>query len=58
MLVTQNIDDLHNKEIRQSRILSEAEDKYCELTDKNRAAFLPHIYEIHGNVHYMHCSDE
>lgn len=21
-------------------------------------AFTPHIYEIHGNVFYMHCSDE
>ena len=19
---------------------------------------MPHVYEIHGNVHYMHCSDE
>jgi NAD-dependent SIR2 family protein deacetylase len=21
-------------------------------------AFTPHVYEIHGNIYYMHCSDE
>ena len=57
-MVTQNIDDLHNREIRLSSILGRAEDENCFLTEQNREAFLPHIYEIHGNVHYMHCSDE
>ena len=58
MLVTQNIDDLHNREIRESSILSNTEDRHCNLTESNRVAFTPHIYEIHGNTHYMHCSDE
>ena len=33
-------------------------DKYFNKTEENEAAFMPHIYEIHGNVRYMHCSDE
>ena len=33
-------------------------DKYFDKTENNEAAFMPHIYEIHGNVRYMHCSDE
>lgn len=57
-LITQNIDDLHNREIKKSQILSAADDPHCVLTDSNRVAFTPHIYEIHGNVHYMHCSNE
>jgi NAD-dependent SIR2 family protein deacetylase len=54
MLVTQNIDNLH-----------------CELLDRattfgnfskagegtNKYAFTEDVYEIHGNVLYMHCSD-
>ncbi len=30
----------------------------CKLTQKNRVAFTKHVYEIHGNVLYMHCSDD
>lgn len=56
MLVTQNIDDLHNRTIRESPILSKAKDNYCVRNDDNRVAFTPHVYEIHGSVHYMHCS--
>ena len=58
MLVTQNIDDLHTREIRKSRILQQSEDPHCQVTDSNRTAFTPHIYEIHGNVYFMRCSDE
>ena len=58
ILVTQNIDDLHTSQIKASEILMNTADPYCELTDSNRVAFTPHIYEIHGNVYYMHCSDE
>lgn len=58
MLVTQNIDDLHNREIRESKVLQNNSDKYFVQSDATDAAFMPHIYEIHGNVRYMHCSDE
>ena len=57
-LITQNIDDLHNREIRKSNFLMKTPDKYFDKTENNEAAFMPHIYEIHGNVRYMHCSDE
>ena len=26
--------------------------------DEVPAAFTPHVYEVHGNSFYMHCSDE
>ena len=58
MLVTQNIDDLHTRLIKESRTLAQNQDSYCKLTENNRVAFTPHVYEIHGNVYYMHCSDE
>ena len=58
MLVTQNIDDLHTRLIKKSQIMQQNPDPFCNLTEGNQAAFTPHIYEIHGNVHYMHCSDE
>ena len=60
MLITQNIDDLHAREIKGSAVLSrQTQDPFCtNLTNQNRVAFTPHVYEIHGNVYYMHCSDE
>ena len=58
MLITQNIDDLHCREIRKSPILSKKKDPFYKPTKDNKAAFTPYCYEIHGNVHYMHCSDE
>ena len=58
ILITQNIDDLHCREIRKSPVLSKKKDALYMPTDENRAAFTPHCYEIHGNVHYMHCSEE
>ena len=33
-------------------------DKYFIKTEENQAAFTPHIYEIHGNIDSMHCSNE
>ena len=33
-------------------------DKLWVQNDDTDVAFLPHIYEIHGSVLYMHCSDE
>ena len=58
MLVTQNIDDLHTRLIKESPTLAQNRDSNCKLTESNRIAFTHHVYEIHGNVYYMHCSDE
>lgn len=58
ILITQNIDDLHCREIRESKILSKVKDPYRVVTDDTRQSFSPFVYEIHGNTHYMHCSDE
>ena len=58
MLVTQNIDNLHTREIKNSKVLMSTPDKNFVKTADNKAAFTPHIYEIHGNVLYMHCSSE
>ena len=33
-------------------------DPYCSRTQVDIVAFTPHVYEIHGNVNYMHCSNE
>ena len=54
MLITQNIDDLHNQELRKSNILN------SQMTEPGgpKSAFMPNIYEIHGNIGYMHCSNE
>ena len=54
MLVTQNIDDLHNQEIRNSKVLMEASVGQSPL----KFGFTPHIHEIHGNIFYMHSSKE
>ena len=58
MLVTQNIDDLQSRLIKQSELLSSSEDPLCKVTDQNREAFQPHIFEIHGNMNFMHSSEE
>ena len=58
MLVTQNIDDLHCREIRESPVMSNAQDPWYVDSEDTRVAFTPFVYEIHGNTHYMHCSDE
>ena len=33
-------------------------DRCYKQSKETELAFLPHVYEIHGNVRYMHCSDE
>jgi len=58
MLVTQNIDDLHTLVINQSQILNTFGDPRYNVPAEARIAFSPHVYEIHGNVKYMHCSNE
>ena len=58
MLITQNIDDLHNQEVRESTILQKTVDKYYTKSDNTDIAFTPHVYEIHGSVLYMHCEAE
>ena len=55
MLVTQNIDGLHNQEIRNSKVLMSTIDSRSPV---EKVGFTPHIYEIHGNVYYMHSSKE
>ena len=63
MLVTQNIDNLHEALVKQSAILQKPEHrdrhfrKNLPLGDMP-LAFTPHVYAIHGNVNFMHCSDE
>ena len=44
--------------VKNSAILSRKPDPRRRVNDENRHAFTPHVYEIHGNVYYMHCSDE
>jgi len=59
MLVTQNIDDYHGLLIKESKALHGVKDKNLEKYGKDvPLAFTPHLYEIHGNVFYMHCEDE
>ena len=39
--------------------MSEAGDAHPQFNDQNnREAFQPHIYETHGNMNFMHCSNE
>ena len=58
LLITQNIDDLHNRLVRQSKILMKTQDKYFVKTKNNEQAFTPHVYEVHGAVRYMHCVEQ
>ena len=58
MLITQNIDDLHSREIRGSPLLMNEIDKHYTSTENTDKAFVPHVHEIHGNMRYMHCSAE
>ena len=44
--------------MRISEVLESIDDKYQTESDKTVEAFTPHVYEVHGNVRYMHCSDE
>ena len=58
MLITQNFDDLQNRVIRESQVLAGARDPHCNLTANTEEAFMPHIYEINGNMRFMHCNNE
>ena len=58
LLATQNIDDLHCREARLVKnSVDEIEGKKKREPLEN-VAFTPLVYEIHGNVNYMHCSEE
>ena len=57
-LGTQNIDNLHTELIKGSDILMSSRDEYFDYEADNAQTFTPHCYDIHGNVLYMHCSDE
>ena len=59
MLVTQNTDGIHPHLIKNSEILSKKKDKFFNVEEKGcESAFTPYVYEIHGNVRYMHCNNE
>ena len=58
MLITENLDDLHNQEVKSSPVLMKEEDTRFVRNAHTDAAFVPHVYEIHGNLKYMHCSAE
>lgn len=54
MLVTQNIDNYHCIEINKSKVLNSGKQS---KEGSNTFAFTDHVYEIHGNLKYMHCED-
>ena len=58
MLITENLDDLHSHEVRSSPLLIKEDDKRMVRNEHIDKAFVPHVYEIHGNMKYMHCSAE
>ena len=62
MLVTQNIDDYHCMEIKNSKVLPSFTIKDVEGDKKSpivkNTAFTPFVYEVHGIVKFMHCSVE
>jgi len=39
-------------------VLKTADKSFKNVPLTNNGAFTPHVYEIHGNVLYMHCSNE
>ena len=55
-LITQNIDDYDAQLIKASKILTTVPEEKKEGTATY--AFTPYLLEMHGNVRYMHCSDE
>ena len=50
MLITENTDDLHNQEVKNSPLLMKEEDKHFVKNKQTEKAFTPHVYEIHGNL--------
>lgn len=55
MLVTQNIDDLHNQAMMKFPKLK-AKFPTPKEGSADYAHAKPMAYEIHGNVKYMHCN--
>ena len=55
-MITQNIDDYDAQLVKESKVLTPAKVVHEEGTPT--FAFTPFIYEMHGNVKYMHCSEE
>ncbi|CDW75458.1 silent information regulator protein sir2 [Stylonychia lemnae] len=55
-LVTQNIDNYHPQLIQQSKILMKNQEE--KKQGESNYAFTPFVYEIHGNVKYMHCFND
>ena len=55
-MITQNIDDYDAQLIRKSKIL--VPEKIKDDEGSETYAFTPYLIEMHGNVKYMHCSNE
>jgi len=55
-LVTQNIDDYDAQLIKSSKILTP--EPFAKREGTEDFAFTSYVIEMHGNVKYMHCSDE
>jgi NAD-dependent SIR2 family protein deacetylase len=55
-LVTQNIDNYDAQLIKASKVLSKSIKP--EQAGTSIYGFTPYVLEMHGNVRYMHCSDE
>jgi len=53
-LITQNIDDLHSRLIKQSKVLNVANKQEGE----EGFGFTPNVFEIHGNLNYVRCFKE
>jgi len=53
-LITQNIDGIHSKLIRESKVLKY---EYPGEGSPN-FGFTPYIIELHGNVNYMRCNED
>ena len=59
MLINQTTDGILTRLIKKSKILTQIPDKQIslQLANFNKEAFTPHIFEAHGNIKFMHCSD-
>ena len=58
ILITQNVDNLHAIDVKNSAILSQAVDPRYVDSDLTNQAWTPFVYELHGNGYYMHCNNE
>ena len=59
MLMSQTTDGILTRLIKKSKELMYTPDKHANVQRAkfNEEAFTPHIFEAHGNINYMHCSD-